>query len=40
LKASKLIGSLCRIKEVCEGQKQIPFGIELDSGKWMYDSDK
>ena len=37
-KATK--GILCRIKEVCEGQKQIPFGTELDSGKWMYDSDK
>jgi len=28
------------IKEVCEGKQQIPFGTELDSGKWMYDSDK
>lgn len=28
------------IKDVCEGSKQIPFICELDTGKWMYDSDK
>ena len=30
----------CRIKDVCDGQKQIPFMKENDSGKWLYDSDK
>lgn len=30
----------CRIKDVCEGQKQIPFMKENESGKWLYDSDK
>ena len=26
---------LCsRVKEVCEGQKQIPFALELETGKW------
>lgn len=28
------------IKDVCEGQKQIPFMKENESGKWLYDSDK
>jgi glutathione S-transferase len=28
------------IKDVCEGSKQIPFMVELDTGKWLYDSDK
>ena len=23
-----------RVKEVCEGQKQIPFALELETGKW------
>ena len=23
-----------------EGQKTIPFATELETGKWMYDSDK
>ena len=30
----------CRIKDVCDGNKQIPFMKENDSGKWLYDSDK
>lgn len=29
-----------RIKEVSEGNKKIPFMLELDTGKWLYDSDK
>ncbi len=33
-------GCTCRIKDVCDGQKQIPFMKENDSGKWLYDSDK
>jgi glutathione S-transferase len=28
------------VKEVCEGKKQIPFVREVESDKWMYDSDK
>ena len=30
------VKSLCcgRVKEVCEGQKQIPFALELETGKW------
>ncbi len=30
---------ICRIQEVSP-EKQIPFGTELESGKWLYDSDK
>ena len=29
-----------RIKEVSEGQKKIPFMLELDTGTWLHDSDK
>ena len=29
-----------RVGEVTEGQKTIPFATELESGKWLYDSDK
>ena len=29
-----------RVGDVTEGQKTIPFAIELETGKWMYDSDK
>jgi len=28
------------VAEVTEGQKTIPFATELETGKWMYDSDK
>ena len=28
-----------RIKEVSDGQKKIPFMLELDNGKWLHDSD-
>jgi hypothetical protein len=31
---------LGRISEVTEGQKTIPFATELETGKWIYDSDK
>lgn len=31
---------VCRIKDVCDGQKQIPFMKENETGKWLYDSDK
>lgn len=34
------LGHFCRIKDVCDGQKQIPFMKENESGKWLYDSDK
>ena len=30
----------CRIKDVCDGNKQIPFMKENETGKWLYDSDK
>ena len=26
--------SMCRVADVCGGNKQIPFIVELDSGKW------
>lgn len=29
-----------RVADVTEGQKTIPFATELETGKWMYDSDK
>lgn len=29
-----------RIKDVCDGNKQIPFMKENETGKWLYDSDK
>lgn len=28
-----------RIAEVTDGRKQIPFATELESGKWLHDSD-
>ena len=31
---------LYRIKDVCDGNKQIPFMKENETGKWLYDSDK
>lgn len=30
----------CRIAEVTEGKSTIPFATELETGKWLYDSDK
>jgi hypothetical protein len=29
----------CRIAEVTDDKKQIPFATELESGKWLHDSD-
>ena len=34
-----LKAKFCRIQEVSP-EKQIPFGTELEGGKWLYDSDK
>ena len=35
-----MAGTYGRIKEIGEGKKTIPFMLELDTGKWIHDSDK
>ena len=37
---ARLLAMLHRIKDVCDGNKQIPFMKENETGKWLYDSDK
>lgn len=35
-----VVSAFFRVAEVSEGQKKIPFALELDTGKWLHDSDK